>query len=148
MVKISVFSCPHCGETAEIREGVGSRDTLQDVFYWDDENPPFLQEYVSPAIFRQAMKHIENGFEPAAEFGYLRYYCPICKVLEMRFYFRLEKEGKQWSPAYQCGRCRSHLTPALQSETNEKKRKKGAESTRYLRCRHCGGLIDTADENR
>ena len=147
MVEISVFSCPHCGGSAELCEGVGSRDTLEDVFYWDEDCAPFLQEYVSPAIFKKTMELIADGWKPAEEFGYVRHFCPICKTIESRFHFRLEKDGKSWFPTVVCRKCRSRLVPVSGNHPpGSLKRKKEEECTRYLRCPDCGKLIDIQNE--
>lgn len=143
-MKVSVFSCPSCKASVDIHEGIGSRDTLQGVFYWDGDEPPFLQEYVSPSVFRQTMRRLEDGWQPAEGFEYRRHYCPICKTIEVRFHFRLEKDGKSWFPVSRCGKCRSRLEPVTgMHPPGSLKRRKEEECARYLRCPHCGELIDT-----
>lgn len=144
MITVTVFSCPHCGASVEIQEGVGTRDILEDVFYWDGEEPPILQEYVRPTIFQKAASLIESGWIPKEGFGYRRHFCPICKTVESRFHFRLEKDGKSWFPTFKCGKCQSHLVPITGNHPpGSLRRRKEEECSRYIRCTHCGELIDT-----
>lgn len=146
MVRVSVFSCPHCGESAEICEGVGSRDTLENIFYFEEEEEDelILKEYVSNAIFRKTMDLMADGYVPECDFGFKRYFCPICKTIEVRFFYRLEKDGKSWSPNFKCVKCRSQLILICGNHPpGSLRRRKEEECARYIRCPHCDGLIDT-----
>ena len=102
---------------------------------------------IRPTIFRKAASLIESGWIPKEGFGYRRHFCPICKTVESRFHFRLEKDGKSWFPTFKCGKCQSHLVPITGNHPpGSLRRRKEEECSRYIRCTHCGGLIDIQKE--
>ena len=58
--------------------------------------------------------------------------------------YRLEKDGKSWSPNFKCVKCRSQLILICGNHPpGSLRRRKEEECARYIRCPHCDGLIDT-----
>lgn len=127
------LTCPKCGSIQPIFSGIEVSDYHSAVFYG---KKPHLKGYVTPSIYKTAMKKISDGWR-AKEFqnngevayGFMPYYCPKCHTLEMKYMFILEKEGNVYLPGYKCSECGTRLEKVLENmELNALK----------IRCSECG----------
>ena len=125
--------CPKCCHNQIVKSDFGENQDAESVFY--GAGTPYLKQYVSDSMYKTAMKKIGEGYRVNENigFGFVPFYCPECRILEMRFMFVLEKDGcKPYAPKYKCDVCKKGLNRlSVEEDVGEL----------FVRCEECGELI-------